>query len=237
VRTIPRNRIYVAILVASIGIAAALLLAQRSPGTTTVHVSSSDSGQAVATAAPPSTAPPAARPAATPRGKEIYQGHTLEEIRADPSLLAEVLAEADYIRPIHGEPDPSPTLAANAFNVARLALMAATGSDCESSHEGQMALESIDFEGMAAELGPEGGALRDGRGWVGTIDDARQHFGAAQFVAEDPGEHWFITNDPTTLSLLSATAGPAAAALVAVPISDGRTVWYLGPRWFVSIPC
>ena len=235
-RTISRNRIYVAILVASVGIAA-LLLAQRTPGTTTVHVSSSDSGRAVETAAPSSSAPPAATPTPTPRGREIYKGHTLEEIRADPSLLAEVLAEGDYIRPVHGEPDPAPTLAANAFNIARLALMEATGSNCESSYEGQMALESIDFEGMAAELGSEGGALRDGRGWVGTIDDARQHFGAAQFVAEDAGEHWFITNDPKTLSLLYATAGPAAAALVAVPLADGRTVWYLGPRWFVSIRC
>jgi hypothetical protein len=58
-----------------------------------------------------------------------------------------------------------------------------------------------------------------------------------EFVAEDPGEHWFITNDPATLSLLYATSSPAAAALIEVPLTDGRTVWYLRPRWFVSIPC
>jgi hypothetical protein len=232
-----RNRVFVAILVASLAVVA-LLLMLRAPGPATLHVGGSDSGQALTTATPSPTArPTGATPTPTPRGKEIYKGHTLEEIRADPSLLAEVLAEADYIGPIQGEPDPAPTLAANAFNVARLALMEATGSNCESSHEGQMAVESIDFEGMAAELGSEGGVLRDGRGWVGTIDDARQHFGAAQFVAEDPGEHWFITNDSKTLSLLYATVGPAAAALIAAPLSDGRTVWYLGPRWFVSIPC
>jgi hypothetical protein len=128
-------------------------------------------------------------------------------------------------------------MASNAFGVARLALMEMTGSNCESSHEGQMALESIDFEGMAGRLGPEGGVLEDGRGWVGAIEEARRHFGATDFVAEDPGEHWFITYDPATLPLLFADRGPAAAALIEVPLDDGRTVWYLGPRWFVSIPC
>jgi hypothetical protein len=254
VRTIPRNRIYVAILVAWFGIAAALLLAQRSPGTTTVHVSSSDSGQAAATAAPPSTAPQAATPTPTPRGKEIYKGHTLEEIRADPSLLAEILAESDYIRPVHGAPDPPlhdsgsdhvcpnhlecpSTGGSDAFLKAEFALMEASGSDCVSSHEGQLAVWEIDFEAMADGIGPQGGVLPDGRGWVGTPEAARQHFGLANFVAEDAAEHWFVTNDPATLGLLQVTDGPAAVALISVPLADGRTVWYLGPRWFVSIPC
>lgn len=206
--------------------------------------------------APSPTAPPVAASArATPRGKVIYKGHTLEEIRADPSLLAEILSEADYIRPVHGEPDPpltnygsdtvcpnhvecpSVTRGSDAFLKAQFALMAATGSDCLSSFEGDMVLEEIDFEGMAGRLGAESGVLEDGRGWVGSIDDARRHFGGARFVAEDGAERWFLTSDPATLGLLYATSGPAAVALTAVPIADGRTVWYLGPRWFVSIPC
>ena len=83
---------------------------------TTVRVIDADPTQAPQVApdggvsANPTPSPPdppvAGSPRATPRGKEIYKGHTLEEIRADPSLLAEILAEADYIRPIHGEPDP-----------------------------------------------------------------------------------------------------------------------------------
>ena len=225
-----RPSILVALLVVT-----ALLVVGGEPDPA-LEVVPSDAADAVT---PPSrTVPPAeATPGATPRGKEIYKGHTLEEIRADPSLLAEVNALSDYIRPIQGEPGPTPTLSSNAFQAARLALMETTGSNCESSYEGQMDLGSIDFEGMAATLGPEGGALQDGRGWLGSIDDARQHFGAGEFVAEDPGEHWFITNDAATLRLLFAASGPAVAALVEVPLADGRTVWYLGSRWFVSIPC
>jgi hypothetical protein len=47
----------------------------------------------------PKTPPAAASPRATPRGKEIYKGHTIEEIAADPVLLDELLAEGDYISP------------------------------------------------------------------------------------------------------------------------------------------
>jgi hypothetical protein len=251
-----RGAIAVTILVVPFAIAG-LVLGRPAPEAADVGVTTTDSGPIVAAAVPtpgPTAAPVAGHPRATPRGKEIYKGHTLDEIRADPSLLGEILAEGDYIRPVHGEPYPPlhdsgsdhicpnhvecpSTGGSDAFLGAEFALMEASGSDCVSSHEGQMALESIDFEGMALELGSEGGVLRDGRGWVGTLDHARQHFGAPQFVAEDPGEHWFITNDPKTLSLLYATDGPAAAALIAVPLSDGRIVWYLGPRWFVSIPC
>jgi len=54
----------------------------------------------------PTDPPEAGSPRATPRGKEIYKGHTLEEILADPALLEEANSLSDDIRPIHGEPDP-----------------------------------------------------------------------------------------------------------------------------------
>jgi len=219
-----------------------------------LQVAPSDGAGAISQPSP--TAPPmAANPRATPRGKEIYKGHTLEEIRADPSLLAEILAEADYIRPVHGEPNPpltdygsdrkcpnhvecpSNAGGSQALLPAQFALMEASGSDCLSSFEGDMVLDGIDLEGMAGRLGADSGVLEDGRGWVGSIDDARQHFGGARFVAEDGAEHWFLTTDPATLGLLQATGGPVAAALIDLPLADGRTVWHLGPRWFVSIPC
>ena len=244
--------IRLSILVAFLVVTATLVIdADPAPGP---RVAPSGSAGAIPAASP--TAPPmAANPRATPRGKEIYKGHTLEEIRADPSLLAEILAEADYIRPVHGEPNPPltnygsdrkcpnhvecPSVAggSNAFLPAQFALMEAGGSDCLSSFEGDMVLDEIDLEGMAGRLGADSGVLEDGRGWVGSIDDARQHFGGARFVAEDGAEHWFLTTDAATLGLLHAAGGPAAAALIDLPLADGRIVWYLGPRWFVSIPC
>ncbi len=130
------------------------------------------------------------------------------------------------------EPSVSPPAGSTALSIAEFALMRASGSNCESSHEGEMDVAGIDFEGMANGIGPEGGVLKDGRGWVGSIEDAGQHFGASAFVAEDKGEHWFITRDPATLQLLLEANAPTVAALIPIPLSGGRTAWYLGPRWF-----
>ncbi|MBA2300763.1 MAG: hypothetical protein H0W22_08340 [Chloroflexi bacterium] len=121
-----------------------------------------------------------------------------------------------------------PVVGPTAFSTAQFALMEVTGSNCVSSREGELDVSRIEFDG----IGPEGGVLKDGRGWVGSIGDARQHFGAETFVAEDKVEHWFITRDPATLNLLFAAKGPAVAALIPIPLSDGRTAWYLGPRSF-----
>jgi hypothetical protein len=103
-----RSAIAVTILVAAFAIAG-LVLGRPAPEAADVGVTTTDSGPIVGpgVATPgPTAAPVAGHPRATPRGKEIYKGHTLDEIRADPSLLAEVLSEADYIRPVHGEPEP-----------------------------------------------------------------------------------------------------------------------------------
>jgi hypothetical protein len=121
--------------------------------------------------------------------------------------------------------------------VASKALIERTGSTCQSTFEGDLVLDAIDFKGMAADLGSRGGPLRDGRGWLGSLEDARAYFDGDRFVAEGGREHWFITSKPPTLSLLGSKGGPVAAALVEVPLDDGRTVWYHGPRWFVSHPC
>jgi hypothetical protein len=110
----PLSWIRPTILVVALAVAA-LVLGQPAAEAADGLVTTTDSGDIVAPAlasAAPTAAPVAESPRATPRGKEIYKGHTLDEIRADPSLLAEVLAEADYIRPINpplgpdGEPDP-----------------------------------------------------------------------------------------------------------------------------------
>ncbi len=129
------------------------------------------------------------------------------------------------------------THAPDSMAVAVTALLEASGSNCQSSFEGDLVLDAIDFEGMARSLGPGEGELEDGRGWVGSLSDARAHFGASKFVVESRTEHWFITNDAAALKLFDAGDGPVAAALIEVPLSDGRTVWYLGPRWVASIPC
>ena len=102
------SRIRPTILVVAFA-AAALVLGQPAPEAADVGVTATDSGRIAgppAASAGPTSAPVEGSPRATPRGKEIYKGHTLEEIRADPSLLAEILAESDYIRPVHGEPEP-----------------------------------------------------------------------------------------------------------------------------------
>jgi hypothetical protein len=93
---------------------AALALGQPVAEGADVLVTTTDSGDivapALASAAP--TAAPVESPRATPRGKEIYKGHTLEEIVADPALFEEVNSLSDYIRPINpplgpdGEADP-----------------------------------------------------------------------------------------------------------------------------------
>jgi len=242
------------ILVAVLALGA-LLLGQGGLTDSDASVTPYRSTHTTAAAATPALTRPASQAQASPRGKIIYKGHTLEEIRADPSLLAEILSEADYIRPVHGEPDPpltnygsdtvcpnhvecpSVTRGSDAFLKTQFALMEATGSVCVSSFDGQLFLGDVDIDGMVAQLGRGAGVLPDGRGWLGSIDDARNHFGGTVFVAEGGAEHWFITIDAPTLDILHATRGPAAAALIEVPLADARTVWYLGPRWSVSIPC
>jgi hypothetical protein len=99
-----RNAIPVTILVATLAVAAIVLSPRPDASTAPTDAAVSVSDNPLAT---PATfgAVPTATPA-RPSAKAIYKGHTLDEIRADPSLLAEVLAEADYIRPIHGEPEP-----------------------------------------------------------------------------------------------------------------------------------
>ena len=213
-------------------VAAALLIIGTDPRPA-IRFAPSAGASAIAVASA-TAAPVAASPSATPRGKEIYKGHTLEEIRADPSLLAEVLAQADYIRPIH--PGPSEG-AGSALSTARFTLMEISGSSCQSSFEGQSALTQDDFERIAQGAGPAGGVSPDRRGWVGSLADARRHFGGPSFVAEGQGEHWFITRDPSTLAVLGSATGPVAAALIEVPLADGRTLWYLGPRWWAARPC
>ena len=91
------------ILVATLAVAAILLGPRPGAPPAPIDVAVSASGGALATPVTPK--PPSATPARA-SAKAIYKGYTLDEIRADPSLLAEVLAEADYIRPIHGEPVP-----------------------------------------------------------------------------------------------------------------------------------
>ena len=86
-----------------------MVLGQPAPGAADVGVTAIDSGRSLAqplASAGPTSAPAAASSGATPRGKEIYKGHTLEEILADPALLEEVNSLSDYIRPVHGEPEP-----------------------------------------------------------------------------------------------------------------------------------
>ena len=56
-------------------------------------------------------------------------------------------------------------------------------------------------------------------------------------MAETAREHWFVSSDAATAKLLNANGGPVAAALTEVPLGDGRSVWYLGPRWIVAHPC
>ena len=129
------------------------------------------------------------------------------------------------------------TDAPDAMATAVTALIETSGSDCQSSFEGDLVLDAIDFEGMARSVGSDEGVLEDGRGWVGSLSSAREHFGASRFVVETKTEHWFITKDAAALRLFDAAEGPVAAALIEVPLSDGRTVWYLGPRWVASIPC
>ena len=102
------------ILVVAFAIAA-LVLRQPAAEAADVGVTATESARAVAprlTRAAPTAAPGAESPRATPRGKEIYKGHTLEEIVADPALFEELNSLSDYIRPINpplgleGEPDP-----------------------------------------------------------------------------------------------------------------------------------
>jgi len=94
----------VTILVATLAVAA-ILFGPRPPAATVpndVPISAS-----VSPLATPATFKPVPRTTpARPSAKAIYKGHTLDEIVADPSLLAGVLSEADYIRPIHGEAVP-----------------------------------------------------------------------------------------------------------------------------------
>ena len=127
--------------------------------------------------------------------------------------------------------------APDSMATAMTALIETSGSNCQSSFEGDLVLDAIDFEGMARSVGPDEGVLEDRRGWVGSLSSAREHFGASTFVVETKTEHWFITRDAAALRLFDAAEGPVAAALIEVPLSDGRTVWYLGPRWVASIPC
>jgi hypothetical protein len=89
------------ILVAALAVAA--FVSQQGPerasgGATTIGRSR------VAVPAASATSTPSPTPA-RPSAKAIYKGHTLEEILADPALLEAIQAEADYSRPIHGEPD------------------------------------------------------------------------------------------------------------------------------------
>jgi hypothetical protein len=97
------------ILVAGFAVAA-LVLGQPAPRAADVGATATDSGRIAAppaASAGPTTAPAAVSPRATPRGKEIYKGHTLEEILADPALFEEANSLSDYIRPVHGEPEPA----------------------------------------------------------------------------------------------------------------------------------
>ena len=102
-------------ILVAVFVVAALVLGQPAPGSADVVGVTTDSGQigAEPLASPGRTAAPvAASPWATPRGKEIYKGHTLEEIVADPALFEEVNSLSDYSRPINpplgpdGKPDP-----------------------------------------------------------------------------------------------------------------------------------
>jgi hypothetical protein len=89
------------VLVAAL-VGASLALAK--PGAETVAMR--DPGLTVAAPAGATATPPGSPTPAPPSSRAIYKGHTLEEIVADPELLAEVNALSDYIRPVHGEPDP-----------------------------------------------------------------------------------------------------------------------------------
>ena len=104
----PLPRIRPAILVVAFAVAV-LVLGQPAPEAADVGVTGTDSGRIVASplgTAGHGAAPLTDGPRATPRGKEIYKGHTLEEILADPALFEEVNSLSDYIRPVHGEPEP-----------------------------------------------------------------------------------------------------------------------------------
>jgi len=116
VQIVSRHRLpgIVPTMLVALFIVAALVSGQPAPRAVDVIGATTDSGHPASTIVipGPTAAPVAASPRATPRGKEIYKGHTLEEIVADPALFEEVDSLSDYSRPINpplgpdGEPDP-----------------------------------------------------------------------------------------------------------------------------------